>query len=354
MQFQRGDTIGLYRIDGVLGSGGMGRVYKVQHTVTGRVEALKVVLRKGSSGAERTKRFFQEVRTQASMNHPGVPAVHNAFWEGDALVVAMELIEGQSLEKLIKERPISLSEGLDYVFQVLDVLSHVHEKHVVHRDVSPGNIMVGWDGKIHLTDFGLAKVTTEERASEAGMVMGAVYYMSPEQVRGDASIDQRTDTYSLGVVLYELLTGRKPFEGDNHYAIMRAHVDQEPASPMDINPTISPALSRAISTAIAKEPHRRFQSASQFREALEKTKEGARQDARNPTSMWGGISGAFQNLLPAPAPVANNDRLAVILARSSSAPCEVSSRPGPASLPPALRGLASTLSGLSRSARSDS
>jgi serine/threonine-protein kinase len=351
MQFQRGDTIGLYKIEAVLGSGGMGRVYKARHRITGRVEALKVVLREGPSGAERTKRFFQEVRTQASMNHAGIPAVHNAFWEGDALVVAMELIEGQSLERLIKDRPISLPEGLGYVLQVLDVLSHVHARNVVHRDVSPGNIMVGWDGKIRLTDFGLAKVTTDERPSETGVVMGAVYYMSPEQVRGDASIDQRTDLYSLGIVLYELLTGKKPFGGDNHYSIMRAHVEQEPVMPMEINPSISPALSRAISTAIAKEPSRRFQSASQFREVLERTREGVRQDAWNPTSMWEGISGVFQNLLPTSAPFANSNRRGVILEAPSSVGCGASNGSGPAPLPPALRELATTLSCLSGSAR---
>lgn len=354
MQFQRGDTVGLYRIEAVLGSGGMGRVYKAQHTITGRMQALKVVLREGPSGPERTKRFFQEVRTQASMDHAGVPAVYNAFWEGDALVMAMELIEGQSLERLIKDRPISLSEALGYVFQVLDVLNHVHAKNVVHRDVSPCNIIVGWDGKIRLTDFGLAKVTTDERPSEANMVMGAVYYMSPEQVRGDASIDQRTDLYSLGIVLYELLTGKKPFGGDNHYSIMRAHIEQEPVAPMAMNPGISPALSRAMSTAIAKEPQQRFQSASQFRTALEKTKEGARQDARNATTMWEGISGVFQNLRPAPGPLSSDNRLAVILAASASAARDASSGSGPASLPPALRGLASTLSCFSGSARSDS
>ena len=353
MQFQRGDTVGLYRIEGVLGSGGVGRVYKAQHTITGRVQALKVVLREGPSGPERTKRFFQEVRTQASMDHAGVPAVYNAFWEGDALVMAMELIEGQPLERLIKDRPITVSEALGYVFQVLDVLDHVHARNVVHRDVSPCNILVGWDGKVRLTDFGLAKVTTDERPSEANMLMGAVYYMSPEQVRGDATIDQRTDLYSLGIVLYELLAGKKPFSGDNHYSIMRAHVDQEPAAPAELNPGISPPLSRAIRTAIAKDPQQRFQSACQFRDALAKTKEGM-QDARNSTTMWEGISGVFQNLRPASGLLASNDRLAVILAASSTAARDASKGAGSSSLPPALRGLASTLSCFSGSARSNS
>ena len=152
---------------------------------------------------------------------------------------------------------------------MLVALQYAHEHGVVHRDVTPANILIAPGGAVKLTDFGLAKAPRDMRLTQSGAVMGSLYYMSPEQVRGSATLDERTDIYSLGAVLYEMSTGKRPFEAADPFSLMLAHVQQEPASPLQIDPSLPPELSQILLTALAKEPARRFASANAFREALQ-------------------------------------------------------------------------------------
>jgi serine/threonine protein kinase len=267
--FETGVIIDSYRIVGTLGSGGMGQVYRVEHTLTRRQDAMKVLAGGRQAAGDQAQRFLREIQLQASLNHPNIAAVHHAFWMDDDLVMIMELVEGVTLQSVLQAGRLPLASALNYAKQVLVALQYAHEHGVVHRDVTPSNIMIALDGAVKLTDFGLAKAPRDMRLTQSGSVMGSLYYMSPEQVRGSDTLDERTDIYSLGAVLYEMSTGTRAFEAGDPFSLMLAHVQQEPVSPLQIEPSLPPELSQILLTALAKEPKRRFSSANVFREALE-------------------------------------------------------------------------------------
>lgn len=269
VSFQIGETVGDYRILAVLGAGGSGEVYKAGHAITKRVEAIKILARGRPHGGEEEQRFLREIQLQASLDHPNVAAVYNAFSTSHGIALAMELVDGESLETILERGRIPLATGIGYVLQVLSALDHAHSHSVLHRDVKPGNIVVTPSGTVKLTDFGLARQPASPHLTDTGFLAGSPAYMSPEQINGVAALDVRTDIYSLGVVLYEVAVGRKPFDFPTAYASMQAHVESEPAPPIEMEPGVGPALNRVILTALAKNPKRRFQSALEFREALE-------------------------------------------------------------------------------------
>jgi serine/threonine protein kinase len=268
-QFENGAIIDAYRIIGTLGSGGMGQVYRVEHTITRRQDAMKVLAGGRHSAGGQAQRFLREIQLQASLNHPNIAAVHHAFWLDDDLVMIMELVEGATLRSVLQAGRLPLATAMSYGKQALLALQYAHQHGVVHRDVTPANILIAAGGVVKLTDFGLAKAPGDMRLTQSGAVMGSLYYMSPEQVRGSPTLDERTDIYSLGVVLYEMSTGRRPFEADDPFSLMLAHVQQAPQSPAKIDPSLLPELSHILLTALAKEPDRRFSSANAFRERLE-------------------------------------------------------------------------------------
>ena len=269
MSFAAGETVGDYRIMGMLGSGGVGEVFRVEHTLTQRQEAMKVLAGGRLGAGEEAQRFLREIKLQASLNHPNIAAVHHAFWMNEDLVMVMELVEGATLRSLLKAGRIPLQSALNFASQVLDALAYAHQHSVVHRDVTPSNIMITPAGGVKLTDFGLAKTTSDPRLTQTGAVMGSLYYMSPEQVRAAATLDARTDVYSLGVVLYEMATGSRPFEADNPFSLMQAHVQQAPAPSREVDPSLPRELDEILLTALAKEPERRFSSAGSFRDSVE-------------------------------------------------------------------------------------
>jgi serine/threonine-protein kinase len=270
MSVSIGDTVGGYRILEELGRGGMGRVYKVEHTVTRRVEAMKILAGGRPDGSQEAGRSLREIQLQASLDHPNIAAVHNAFWAGEDLVLVMELIHGRSLRRELEAGRVPLATTLDYAAQALSALSYAHSHGVIHRDISPGNMMIGPTGVLKLTDFGLATGPADARLSQSGAPLGSLWYMSPEQVRG-AKSDARSDIYSLGAVLYELASGRKPFDGESAFAIMADQVGKAPQALHEIDPSLPQALSAVILRALEKDPDKRFQSSEEFREALAHT-----------------------------------------------------------------------------------
>ncbi len=267
MSFSIGDTVGDYRILEEIGRGGMGRVYKVEHTITRRVEAMKVLAGGRPDAPQQAARSLREIQLQASLDHPNIAAVHNAFWAGEDLVLVMELIEGRSLRRALEGGRLPLATTLDYAGQALSALTYAHTNGVIHRDISPGNMMITPAGVLKLTDFGLAKGPSDARLSQSGAPLGSLWYMSPEQVHGSES-DARSDIYSLGAVLYEAASGKKPFEGDSAFAIMANQVGKPPAPPIEIDQSLPAVLSAALLRALEKDPDKRFQTAEEFRHVI--------------------------------------------------------------------------------------
>ncbi|MEO7145120.1 MAG: serine/threonine-protein kinase [Bryobacteraceae bacterium] len=269
MSFDIGQIVGPYRIAGVLGGGGMGRVFAVEHTITRRAEAMKV-LAHGSCDPADAARFECEIQLQARLQHPNIAAVHTAFRVGGHLVLVMELVEGAPLSRIMEQGRLPLPVVLDYCCQALAALSYAHSKGIVHRDVSPANLIVTPRGIVKLTDFGLAGTAAGQGAAEWGASAGSPGYMSPEQVKGVDRIDARSDIYSLGAVLYELAAGAKVAPGETPFERMRAQLHREPIAPRTLNPALPELLNRIILTALRKNREERFNSAGEFRAALEK------------------------------------------------------------------------------------
>jgi len=268
MYFQPGDTVGDYEILGVLGEGGMGKVYKVRNVISDRVEAMKVLLPDLHGDPELADRFLREIKVQASLDHPNIAALRTALRAENQLIMVMEFVEGRTLVDLLEQGPIPLRAGIEYMCQALSALAYAHERGVIHRDIKPANIMLANDGVIKLMDFGIAKAAADRKLTMTGTTMGSLYYMSPEQVKGTTALDARSDLYSLGITLYEVVTGTRPFKGDSDYAIMSAHLEKAPVPPIEVHPNLPGALNEIILKSIAKDPADRFQNANAFRTAL--------------------------------------------------------------------------------------
>ncbi|HEX5430431.1 MAG TPA: protein kinase [Bryobacteraceae bacterium] len=262
-----GERVGDYEVVEILGSGGMGEVYKVRNLISDRLEAMKVLLPNMSSDPDLADRFLREIKVQAALDHPNIARLHTAQQAGNQLVMFMEYVEGTSVEKLLEQGPLGVSASVNCAAQVLEALAYAHGHGVVHRDIKPANIMRTPTGAVKLMDFGIARMQADRRLTQTGHTVGSLYYMSPEQIKGGEP-DPRSDLYSLGISLYEMLTGRKPFQGDSDYSIMAAHMQQIPAAPIEVVPGVPPDLSEIVLTAIAKDPAARFQNAAAFRGAL--------------------------------------------------------------------------------------
>jgi serine/threonine-protein kinase len=259
--------IGDYEILGVLGKGGMGKVFKVRNVISDRIEAMKILLPDLAGSQDLADRFLREIKVLASLNHPNIASLQTALTLNNQLVMVMEYVEGMTLGERLEQGPISPTEAVNYSEQVLGALSYAHRRNVIHRDIKPANMMLTPEGVVKLMDFGIARSSGDTGLTMAGTTIGSLYYMSPEQVKGETT-DARSDLYSLGVSLYEMVTGQRPFRADSDYSIMAAHVQELPRPPVELRSDLPAALNEIILTAIAKEPGRRFQSADAFRNAL--------------------------------------------------------------------------------------
>ena len=261
------ERIADYEVLGVLGAGGMGRVYKVRNVISDRVEAMKVLLPNLAASQDLAERFLREIKVLAALDHPNIAALRTALTVNNQLIMVMEYVEGVTIAQRLEKQALSTAEALDYVDQVLAALSYAHQRGVIHRDIKPSNMMVTPQGVVKLMDFGIARSVQNPGLTSTGATLGSIYYMSPEQVRG-ALTDARSDLYSLGVSLYEMVTGQRPFQADSDYAILAAHVQQAPKPPIEVRAGLAKGLSDLILKAMQKNPEDRFQSADEFRTTL--------------------------------------------------------------------------------------
>ena len=267
MAFEIGQRVGDYEVVSMLGVGGMGRVYQVRNVISNRIEAMKVLLPDLVAEPDLAVRFISEIRTLASFDHPNIAQLHTAFQVDNQLVMMMEFVEGFTLEQRAKQGPIPQSDVINYMQQALAALSYAHGRGVVHRDIKPANIMVTSHGVVKLMDFGIAKSSVEKDLTRPGTTMGSMYYMSPEQVRG-GTVDARSDIYSVGIMMYELFAGRRPFEADSAYGILNQQCNIAPQPPVEVNQQLPKALSDLILSCLAKDPANRFQNAQAVSNAL--------------------------------------------------------------------------------------
>lgn len=268
MAFQAGDRIGGYEIVGVLGAGGMGKVYRVRNMISERLEAMKILLPNLTAEPELADRFMREIRVQARLQHPNIASLNTAFQHENQLVMVMELVEGVSLQERLSQGALTIDQTIDYTCQILRALSYAHSQGVVHRDIKPANMMLTPHGVVKLLDFGIAKAAEDRKLTKTGMAVGSIYYMAPEQIQGLIP-DSRSDLYSLGIALYQFATGKRPVEGDSEFAIMTAHLQGHPVPPVEVDPRIPAALNDIILMALQKKPEERFQTADAFLHALE-------------------------------------------------------------------------------------
>lgn len=264
---QVGQRIGDYEIVGKLGAGGLGVVYEARHVISQRAEAMKVLLPSQTGTAEMVERFRREVQLLATLNHPNIASLHNAFYYQDQLVMVMELIHGETLRDRSRRIAMPLSAVLNYASQMLSALSFAHQAGVVHRDIKPSNVMITESESVKLLDFGIAISDRSIGLTTPGFLLGSLSYMSPEQLNGEKATT-RSDIYSVAVTLYEVLTGRLPFTGATNYEIMLGHLQRTPVTPMEVNAVIPPAVSQAVMRALSKDPQERFATANAFHAAL--------------------------------------------------------------------------------------
>src|ERR1039458_1807443 len=266
-EFIIGQRLGDYEILGQLGAGGMGKVYKVRNVISERVEAMKVLLANLAGQKELADRFLREIKLLATLDHPHIAALRNALTLDNQLVMIMEYVEGSTLASRLHQEVLPPADAVNYSEQLLSALSYAHHLNVIHRDVKPANMMLTPQGVVKLMDFGIARPNNDAGMTVTGTTLGSLNYMSPEQVRGE-SVDQRSDLYSMGVSLYEMVTGQLPFRGHSNYSVMSAHLQEPPPPPITVRPDLPKGLNDIILMAMAKEPQNRFQSAEAFANAL--------------------------------------------------------------------------------------
>src|SRR6266849_4889388 len=274
MPLAPGTHLGPYEIATPLGAGGMGEVYRARDTRLERTVAIKILPAQFSSDPVRKQRFEREAKTISKLNHPHICVLYDVGHQDGMDYLVMECVEGETLAKRLEKGPLQLDQALKYGEQIADALDKAHRSGVVHRDLKPGNIMLTPTGA-KLLDFGLAKpvaplasvatltgaVTQSSPMTEQGAIVGTFQYMTPEQVEGK-EVDGRSDIFSLGAVLYEMVTGKRAFEGKSQLSVASAILEKEPAPITTVKPLTPPALDRTIRKCLAKQPDQRWQSAS--------------------------------------------------------------------------------------------
>src|SRR4051812_16647742 len=256
------DTLidGRYRVIKRLGSGGMADVYLVEDQQLGRRVALKLLYRRLAQDVQFVERFRREASSAAQLQHPNIVSIFDrGEWDG-TYYIAMEYIEGRTLKQIVRERgPAPPDAAVDIVLQILRAARFAHQRGVVHRDIKPHNVLIDEEGRVKVADFGIARAGASDM-TETGSVMGTAQYLSPEQAQGKP-VDARSDLYSIGIVLYEMLTGTVPFDGESPVTVALKQVSEAPVPPRVRNPEVPATLDAVVMRAMEKDPARRYQTA---------------------------------------------------------------------------------------------
>ncbi len=296
MSLKAGTYLGPYEVLAPLGAGGMGEVYRARDTRLDRTVAIKVLPAQLADSPERRQRFEREAKAISSLNHPHICTLHDVGQQGGIDFLVMEYLEGDTLAQRLTKGPLVLEQVLQYATEIADALDKAHRKGVTHRDLKPGNIMLTKTGT-KLLDFGLAKLkpetgpaaplselpTAKDNLSARGTILGTLQYMAPEQLEGK-QVDARTDIFAFGAVLYEMVTGKKAFEGKNQASVIAGILERDPPPLSSLQPMTPPALDRVVKKCLAKEPEKRWQGASDLCDELKWIAEGGSQVTFPPTA----------------------------------------------------------------------
>jgi serine/threonine-protein kinase len=277
-------TLGRYEVVSELGQGAMGTVYKARDPLLDRIVAIKTVnlTLPREEVAEYEARFYQEAKAAGQLSHPNIVTIYDIGKSEKLAYMAMELLEGHELRRMLASHvPIPVQQALDIAAQVADGLQYAHERGIIHRDIKPANVMVLNDGVVKITDFGIARMRNNEVKTMTGMILGSPKYMSPEQVAGKRA-DPRSDIFSLGVVLYELVTGTSPFVADNIHGVMYQTLNFNPPAPKTLNPELPEVLNFIAAKALAKNLDDRYQQARDFAADLREARAALLGDASSP------------------------------------------------------------------------
>ncbi|MFG0212500.1 Stk1 family PASTA domain-containing Ser/Thr kinase [Brevibacillus porteri] len=260
---------GRYQIESRVGGGGMAIVYKAKDLILNRQVAVKVLRSQFGTDEDFVNRFRREAQAVASLSHPNVVGVYDVGQEGDTHYMVMEYIEGYTLKEVIIQRgALPVEEAVRIAEQICDALDHAHQNQIIHRDIKPHNIMIGKNGRVKVTDFGIARAVTSATITHTNAMLGSVHYFSPEQARGGIT-GEKSDIYSLGIVLYEMVTGELPFSGDSPISVALKHLQEPLPEPRQVNPAIPQSVENVILKALVKDPFLRYASASEMLEDLE-------------------------------------------------------------------------------------
>src|SRR5438067_9311420 len=299
---------GRYRVLRKLGAGGMANVYLAEDQELGRRVAIKILNERHANDEQFVERFRREAKNAAALSHPNIVSIYDRGEAEGTYYIAMEYLDGRSLKELILSRgdaPIAVV--VEYARQILSALRFAHRHGIVHRDIKPHNVLVDGEGRVKVTDFGIARAGASQM-TEAGSIVGTAQYLSPEQARGGA-VDQRSDLYSLGMVLYEMLTGTVPFTGDTPVEIAMKHLSQVPEPPSKLRSSVPHDVDAVVMRALAKEPEQRYGSAEEMDADLARVARGVSvsretEDAMTQVLAGAGISSSAQTMIQRPRAVA--------------------------------------------------
>ncbi len=265
---------GRYEVIEKIGAGGMAIVYKAKDLLLNRVVTIKVLRDQFVTDEDFIRRFRREAQSAASLSHPNIVSIYDVGKDGDIEYIVMEYVEGRNLKEIIREyAPLSMEQALHLARQLGEAIRHAHEHHIIHRDIKPQNILITEDGRVKVTDFGIARAVSSATVTHTGDIIGSVHYLSPEQAKGALSNEQ-SDIYSLGIIIYELLTGKVPYDGETPIAIALKHLQEQPLPPSKINPRIEPELEAVVMRCIAKSPEARYSRVIELLEDLQRVQAG--------------------------------------------------------------------------------
>ena len=268
MGFVLNQVIGNYECLGIIDKPKAGVTYKVRNLATGEIESLRALPGATFRDPQSAERLLREIRIQTRLSHPNIVEFHDAFEIDDRLVMTTEFVEAPTLAEICRGDALPPGDAIGAIIQVLDGLEQAHALGIVHRGITAEHVKITRDGDVKLSGFDLAKPASDTNLTRMGTVAGDPRYISPEQVMGQPALDGRSDLYSVGVLLYQTLTGKLPFDAKNEIDVLAAQVGSEPLPPSRVNPMISPELDQIVLTALKKDPNQRFASANEFRAAL--------------------------------------------------------------------------------------